>query len=130
VGLFRKRDEPDLPSLADRTVKFAAGELASCIWSSAGEWNRDQNPSHVAAIRSILQKKKSTDLTATAYLVPDPKRGRIKVEMEGKIIDQLTSESQAAVGDRVTSAVPVKCRIQVIGKGNFERCNVTLYHTR
>lgn len=130
MGLFGKREQVELPLLADRTIKFAAGELSGCIWSSAGEWNRDQNPSHIEAIRSILRRHKLSDLTGTAHLIPDPKKNRIKIEMEGKVVDQLNPESQAKVADRVTSAVPVKCRIQIIGKGNFERGCVTLYHTR
>lgn len=130
MGLFRKREKVELPPLSERSIKFVAGELYGCVWSSAGDWNRDQNPSHVEAIKSILRKQKLSDLTGTAYLIPDPKRGRIKVEMEGKVVDQLNPESQAKVADRVTSPVPVKCRIQIIGKGDSERGCVTLYHTR
>jgi hypothetical protein len=130
MGIFSKREKGDLPVLSERTIKFVSGELYGCIWSSAGEFNRDQNPSHTAAIREILRNNKTNDLTSTAYLVPDQKKNRIKIEMEGKVIDQLHPESQAKVCDRVTNTVPVKCRIQTLGKGNFERCNVTLYHTR
>jgi len=130
MGLFRKSEKVELPPLSERSIKFVAGELYGCVWSSAGDWNRDQNPSHVEAIKSILRKQKLSDFTGTAYLIPDPKRGRIKVEMEGKVVDQLNPESQAKVADRVTSPVPVKCRIQIIGKGDFERGCVTLYHTR
>lgn len=130
MGIFGKKHVETLPSLSERTIKFAAGELYGLVWSSAGEWSRDANPSHVAAIHEILRRHKTSDLTTTAYLIPDPKKGRIKIEIEGKVIDQLDPKSQVAVADRVISTVPVKCRIQSIGKGDFERCNVSLYHTK
>lgn len=130
MGLFGKKQTEELPALSDRTIKFVAGELYGLIWSSAGEVSRNANPSHVAAIHEILRRHKTTDMTTTAHLIPDSKKGRITVEIDGKIIDQLAPESQAIVAGRVSSAVPVKCRIQSIGKGNFERCNVTLYHTK
>lgn len=130
MGLFRKSDKIELQPLSERSIKFASGELYGCIWSSGGDWNRDQSPSHVGAIKSILRKQKLSDFTGTAYLIPDLKRGRIKVEMEGKVVDQLNPDSQVEVADRVTSPVPVKCRIQIIGEGDFERGCVTLYHTR
>ncbi len=130
MGLFGKKQDEILPALSERTIKFAAGELYGLIWSSAGEWSRDANPSHVAAIHEILRRHKTNDLTTTAYLIPDPKKNRIRIEIEGKVIDQLDPKSQALVAERVTAPVPVKCRIGIIGKGKFERCNVTLYHTR
>ena len=65
-----------------------------------------------------------------AHLVPDPATGRIRVEMDGAVIDQLDPKSQALVADRVTEIVPVKCRIQVIPVRNAVVCCVTYYHTR
>lgn len=136
MGLFKRSEslaKPDpvvLPSLSDRSIKFVAGELYGLIWSSAGESSPNQNSSHCKNIRAILREQNLSDFKGTAYLMPDLKSGSIAVQMNGRTIDVLSPESVAKVADRVTQPVPVKCRIQTIGSGQYERCCVTLYHTR
>lgn len=136
MGLFKRSEsqtnsEPVvLPSLSDRSIKFVAGELYGLIWSSAGESSPNQNSSHCKNIRAILREQNVADFKGTAHLIPDLKSGNIEVQMNGRTIDVLNPESRAKVSDRVTQPVPVKCRIQTIGSGQYERCCVTLYHTR
>lgn len=133
VKLFSKgKQSAPRPELASRTVAFTKGELVGLIWSLSGDNSKSPNRSHIAAIREVIKAadKSATTWQGTAYLVPDAAKGRIVVEVDGHIVDQLTPESQAKVADRVTTAVPVKCRLEIVGRPGWERHDVTLYHTR
>lgn len=128
--VFAKPESVVLPLLSDRKTKFVSSELCGAIWSSGGEWSRNQNPLHYKAIKTIFKEQKVDDFKGTAHLIPDSKTRRIEVVMFGRTIDVLTPESTLEVADRVTEPVPVKCRIQIIGSGQYERCCVTIYHTK
>jgi len=132
MGLFGKKDTQPLPALSERTVKFVKNELATHLWSSAGEKSKNQNPTHVENICKIIDKhspKKSEKHEGTAHLVI--KDDRVLVQMYGMTVDELTNESIATVRDRlsVESPIPVKCRIEIYSRfTDNRRANVGIDH--
>ena len=132
MGLFGKKDAQTLPALSDRTVKFVKGELATHLWSTAGEASPKQNKTHRENIIKVIDKnapKKSDRYESTAHLIV--KGDQVLVQIHGITVDELTAESITKVRDRlsVESPVPVKCRIEIYSRGrDTERANVVIDH--